>query len=111
MTKLTPGVHDVMPCQSSAAFCSTHDAGHALLPIQSRAANATPSRWRDSIVTDVDADGWITLRALDGDETVRVWNHSDLSEIVSIGEPVALHELYHALAIGALQLNVVVAAA
>ncbi len=91
--------------------CSTIAPGHRLHLLQQRVAAATGSKWRDAVIESVSADGWIGLVALDDDQRVRVWHHSQLGSSLSVGDPVALHSLYHVLAVGSTWLNVLVPAA
>lgn len=127
MTNRTPGVLDVMHCApDSGELCDGHGAGHAMAPIQERVAAATPSKWRDGIVRAVTADGWIAIGLLTPshtandadsdkrhdtpDNTVWGWNHLDRTGSLRAGEPVAVHELYHTLAIGRERVNILIAA-
>lgn len=87
------------------SMCVHDRPGHSLSAIQLRLALATPSGWNDAVVLDTDSDGWITLATLDG-ELTRVWHHSDVSDVISPGEPVAVHGRYGVLASGSLRLNV-----
>jgi hypothetical protein len=110
MTNLTPGVQQVMRCSTAAGeACTQHGAGHALLPLQERVTAATPSKWLDGIVTSVSADGWLGVDLLEGTETVWLWHHADLTASARPGQPVAVHALYHALAVGRERHNVLVA--
>ena len=109
MSNLKPGVQQVMTCVSET--CETHGAGHAISPIRERAANATPSKWRDAFVAHVDADGWIAVDLFETDERVWAWHHDDLTARVSVGQPVALHAVYDVLSIGQTRVSVLVAAA
>ena len=79
--------------------------------IQQRVSAATPSKWRDAIVTAVTHTGWVAITTLDDHATVWVWNHADLGSSASVGDPVALHGVYHVLAIGAERVNVLLAPA
>lgn len=118
MTNLTPGVRQVMQCDSSASeSCLSHGAGHAGNDLQNRVTAATPSKWRDGFVSHLGTDGWIGVELLGVEaqsaetqsvETLWLWNHSDLGSALSIGEPVAVHALYHALAVGQERFNVLV---
>ncbi|GAA3890561.1 hypothetical protein GCM10022381_35570 [Leifsonia kafniensis] len=135
MTNLTPGVRQVMQCNSSAGeSCLSHGAGHAGNDLQNRVTAATPSKWRDGFVSHLGTGGWIGVELLgrfdatDVDatdahttdahapdagapsiETLWLWNHADLRATLTLGEPVAVHALYHALAVGSERFNVVVA--
>lgn len=113
MTNLTPGVRQVMQCDSSAGeSCLSHGAGHAGNDLQNRVTAATPSKWRDGFVSHLGTDGWIGVELLGAEnqnvETLWLWNHRDLGSALSIGEPVAVHALYHALAVGQERFNVLV---
>ena len=48
----------------------------------------------------------IGIDLLDSPDTVWLWNHAHFDTAVSIGIPVALHELYDTLAIGASRISV-----
>ena len=129
MTNLTPGVRQVMQCENSAGeSCLSHGAGHAGNDLQNRVTAATPSKWRDGIVSHLGTGGWIGVDLLgsstatdaatdaaaadaattDTVETLWLWNHADLRTTLAIGEPVAVHALYHALAAGSERFNVLV---
>ena len=70
-----------------SAVCASGRAGHSVLPIQERVASASPSAWRDALVTR-STNGTIELAFVDG-ETRELWNHDALG--LSVGEPVAWH--------------------
>lgn len=113
MSSLTPQVQNPMLCTSAHGDqCSAHGAGHALSAMHGRLASATPSKWRDGVAGDTSVDGWIPIALLEpdaaGDSIVWVWNHA--RGLVTPGEPVALHSVYGALAVGAARFNVLVAA-
>lgn len=72
-----------------ASVCASGRAGHSVLPIQERVASASPSAWRDAIVTS-SANGSIDLVLLSG-ESHTVWNHDDLE--LSAGEPISWHQV------------------
>ncbi|MFT4233958.1 MAG: hypothetical protein QM607_02995, partial [Microbacterium sp.] len=59
-----------------------------------------------AIAGAVDADGWLELFSLEGASFARIWHHEHLDQHVAPGEPVALHEAYHVLAVGDAWLNV-----
>ncbi|TFV99675.1 hypothetical protein [Orlajensenia leifsoniae] len=109
MSNLKPGVPQIMTCVSET--CGAHAQGHAISPIRERAANATPSKWRDAFVAHVDADGWIAVDLFDTGERLWAWHHDDLTASVSIGQPVALHAVYDVLSVGSARLSVLVTAA
>jgi len=113
MSSLKPKVQNPMLCTSvDGAPCPSPGAGHALSAMHGRLASATPSKWRDGVAGATTADGWIPIELLEadaaGDHTVWVWNHA--RDIVAPGEPVALHSVYSALAVGQARFNVLVAA-
>lgn len=91
-------------------MCADTRPGHGLHALQLRLSSATPSRWRDALVTHVRDDGWVGVATLDG-EHVALWNHGDLAEVVSPGEPVALHGLYNVLVAGSRRFNVLASTA
>lgn len=110
MKNLTPGVQDVMQCARAAGeSCLNHGAGHAMHALQERVTSATPSKWRDGFISHVSAGGWIGVELLETGETAWLWNHADLTASVTVGQPVAVHALYHALAVGRERINVLVA--
>jgi hypothetical protein len=98
----------VCECESGA-MCADIRPGHGLHALQLRLAAATPSHWRDALVTAVREDGWVEAITLDG-SPVSLWNHGDLTDVVAPGEPVALHEVYNVLTAGARRFNVLAAA-
>ena len=122
MSSIKPGVRNPMQCLHDDV-CASARAGHAVSAIQERISAATPSKWRDGVVTSVSPDGWLAVqvtsgtrtsgfraigvdgldggRDIDAPVTVGVWHHSDLTGLVSAGEPVAVHSLYSTLAVGA----------
>jgi hypothetical protein len=132
MTNLTPGVRSVMHCDTlPGETCLGHGDGHELLPLQERVIAATPSKWRDGIVRSVSAEGWIAVDLLDAPtdgsahaepatatatataespQTLWLWNHTNRVATLPVGSPVAVHAIYHALAIGTNRVNVLVAA-
>jgi hypothetical protein len=116
MTNLTPGVRNVMHCATlPGETCLGHEDGHELLPLQERVIAATPSKWRDGIVRSVSAEGWIAVDLLDAPadgsaQTLWLWNHTNRVATLPTGSPVAVHAIYHALAIGPNRVNVLVAA-
>ena len=86
--------------------CSSVAPGHALHLIQARLASATPSEWIDGIVTAANsASGRITVRTFDGDPIV-LWSAAGAADELRVGDPVALHGLYHVLAVGRSWFNV-----
>lgn len=85
------------PRLHGAAFAMA-EPGYELHPIQLRAALTTRRHWRDLVVVSAESDGWLQLADLDG-TSVRVWHHEALAELVSAGEPVALHRLYDVLSV------------
>lgn len=100
-------VQEVMTCES--ASCASHGDGHALSAIRLRAAAATPSKWVDAIVADVEPTGWVAIDLFDEGERVHVWHHDALG--LQAGTPVALHSVYRVLAVGRARLSVSVARA
>jgi len=75
--------------------------------MQSRVVAATPSKFSDAFVESIEADGRISVIGFDGSRSV-LWHHSRLADEVAVGEPVALHTVYHVLAIGSRRLNVAI---
>lgn len=83
-------------CEAHTA-CSSDRPGHGLNAVQARLAHATPSKWLDVIIVDVDPDGFVTVADLGGGIR-RLWHHAPLADSLSVGEPVALHAVYGVLA-------------
>ncbi|WP_052460331.1 hypothetical protein [Microbacterium gorillae] len=106
MTTITRLELSLSTACEQGAMCVHDRSGHGLSAIQLRLALATPSAWRDAVVTAVTADGWITLVAIADGTNVRVWHHADVSEDLAIGEPVALHARYDVLVAAGRHLNV-----
>jgi hypothetical protein len=87
--------------------CSSFAPGHALHLIQSRLASATPSDWADAIVEAADAaSGVIIVRTFADAAPVALWNGAGAAAVLTPGAPVALHERYHVLAVGAERFNI-----
>jgi hypothetical protein len=106
MTNLTR-VAGALQCSNTPGdACVNRGAGHAMQPIQLRVVGATPSKWADGIVKTATSDGWIGVDPLDGGDTVWLWNHEDLTSQLPVGQPVAVHLLYNALAIGGARISV-----
>lgn len=124
MSNLKPQVQHSMQCTTGES-CTRRAPGHGISPMQLLASGATPSKWRDAFVAEVDADGWVALElfelrsdvpdsagqtALDASSnTVWLWSHT--APQLEVGTPVALHALYNTLAIGAARISVVIAGA
>lgn len=104
MSTHTRLLHSVSTACERGAMCVHDRAGHGLGALQLRLALATPSGWRDALVTAVESDGWVELQLWESGETVRVWHHAAVA--LDAGAPVALHERYAVLSAGALKLNV-----
>jgi hypothetical protein len=58
----------------------------------------TPWGWRDGTVASSNTDGWIDITYTLEEGTVRLYHHADLSAEIHPGDPVRVHEQYHALA-------------
>jgi hypothetical protein len=89
-------------------MCADTRPGHGLHAVQLRLAAATPSQWRDALVTGVDDRGRVHAITLDGDPIVW-WNHGDLATVATAGEPVAWHPIYNVLSVGDRRFNVLTA--
>ena len=89
-----------------SGYCEAVAPGHRLQSIQERVASATPAKWADGIVTAVSGSGWISVALLADDSVARIWNHEDLTEVLEVGSPVALHAVYDVLATGSSKYNV-----
>jgi len=110
MSQLTPRVRDAKQCDSTATGACEHGAaGHVFTPLQARVTAATPSKWRDGIVTSAWSNGWIGVDLVDDGTNVWLWNHADHSDTILRGEPVAVHALYDTLAVGTERLSVLAA--
>lgn len=120
MSNLKPQVQHSMQCTAGES-CSRRAPGHGISPMQLLASGATPSKWRDALVSQVDADGWIAVELFDvtadgradaaTPESGTVWLWSHAAPALDLGTPVALHALYGALAVGSERISVVVAGA
>ena len=80
--------------------------GHLLTPMRLRLATATPSGWRDAVVTAVHEDGRIELAGWLDATPSTVWQHADARDALAAGDVVALHAVYDVLAAGSLRLSV-----
>lgn len=78
--------------------CTKLVPGHAMHVMQVQLARSARSGWRDGLVDEVTADGWIGVTPLDGGTRLRVWHHAPLAP--AVGEPVSVHGTYHVLAQG-----------
>jgi hypothetical protein len=94
-------------CEAGAA-CTSYSPGHAVHLIQARLASAMPSEWVDAIVESVDAGAQVLeIRDFATGRTRSFWNGAGATDVVSVGEPVAVHGRYHVLARGPQWFNVV----
>jgi hypothetical protein len=115
MIEFSPSTHDgrasVRPIECAlGSECETLGAGHSLSFMRQRLAAATPSKWVDAIVAHVAADGRIRVATVSDRSELILWHHADLTSIVEVGEPVALHSVYQVLAAGPAWFNVAVTA-
>lgn len=111
MTELNTTTQSQIQCAHAPGMpCAVAAPGHTISFLQERVAAATPSQWRDAIVEHVGDDGWVALRTLEENAQVWAWHHQDLAHLVSPGDPVAVHGVYHVLAHGTARLNVLVPA-
>ncbi|WP_308796819.1 hypothetical protein [Agromyces silvae] len=83
-------------CESHEA-CVSDRPGHGVNAVQARLAHATPSKWVDAIVVDVDRAGFVTVADLGGGIR-RLWHHAPLDDVLTVGDPVAVHGVYGVLA-------------
>ena len=88
---------------------SAYQPGFGLHPIMERAAVATSRQWRDAIVEAAHESGEIVLRTLEDGRVIRTWNHLDNTDVIAVGEPVAVHERFGVLAVGRVRLSVRIA--
>jgi hypothetical protein len=88
-------------------MCMDDHAGHVLTPMRLRLATATPSGWRDAIVTEVLEGGAIALTYWRGGDGV-LWQHADLRDALVPGDVVAVHPAYGVLAAGTARWSVAV---
>jgi hypothetical protein len=86
--------------------CAQLGVGHALSFMQRRLASTTSSKWHDAIVDEVFDSGQIRLRTIATNERILLWHHAHVGDTVQVGDPVALHEIYHVLAVGSSWFNV-----
>lgn len=107
MTSLTP-VAGTMRCTHAADnTCTRRRSGHALHPIQARAAAATGSKWVDGVVRSTGADGWVSIDPIGSGDTIWAWHHQDLGSLLGVGTPVAVHPIYKVLAAGDIRLSII----
>lgn len=106
MTTRTRLEQSVQTACEHGAMCVHDRSGHTLTQMRLALALATPRGWRDGVLVGVDADGWIDVVTLDG-AALRLWNHADLTAVLTPGEPVAVHADYDVLIAGDVRLNVV----
>ncbi|GAB3805474.1 hypothetical protein GCM10028798_27380 [Humibacter antri] len=100
--------HTTAPCAwERDGMCADNRPGHGLHAVQLRLAAATPSQWQDAVVVEIRDDRWVDAVTLDG-ARVALWNHGDLADTVTAGEPVALHAVYNVLSAGPRRFNVLV---
>ncbi|MFT4210715.1 MAG: hypothetical protein QM626_02485 [Microbacterium sp.] len=85
--------------------CTSYDPGHALHLVQARLAAATPAEWRDAFVVAIDDDA-VTLRWASTGAQTTFANASGATNVVQVGEPVAVHDRYRVLAVGRRRFNV-----
>jgi hypothetical protein len=99
--------HTVHTVCEHALMCQDDHAGHALTAMRLRLATATPSGWRDAVVTAVEPNGRITLTLWRGG-SAHVWQHADLEGALVPGDVVAVHRTYGVLAAGTVRWSVAV---
>lgn len=89
----------IAPCAFSVpdARCRTYAHGHGMHWIHGQRIAERPWGWRDGIVERAAADGWIDVRYLLEGGGARLWHHRDLTEHLSPGTPVQVHEEHQAL--------------
>jgi len=91
--------------------CESIGEGHALSFMQRRLASSTPTKWRDALVTGVTGDGRVSVMTVDDGLVITLWHHAGATQFVAQGDPVAVHSIYHVLAVGSTWLNVAEVAA
>lgn len=57
------------------------------------------SHWIDAVVVEASPDGTLWIEGVYADWSGALWHHTDLSDSVEPGEPVAFQETYGVLAI------------
>lgn len=87
---------DSAPMSCTESPCTSYGPGHNLHFIQARFVGGTPWGWRDAVLQRVE-DGWLHLSYLDTPAHPILWHHADLTDVLSPGAPVRLHEQYHVL--------------
>lgn len=89
----------IAPCSLGVfeARCRTYAHGHEMHWIHAQRIAERPWGWRDGIVQQAAADGWIDVRYLLEEGGARLWHRRDLTEHLSQGTPVQVHEEHQAL--------------
>ncbi len=87
-------------------LCVDDRPGHAMTLLRLRLSASTPRGWVDAVCVEAGEGGWVQLRLWESGEERWVWHHASLTGSLQTGDPVALHEAYSVLAVGADRLNV-----
>lgn len=105
MTHRTHPQQALAACEQGA-MCVDDRPGHAVTLLRLRLAHLHPEGWVDAVVSDVAADGTITLHRWADGTTAQVWHHVDRHDLLVTGSVVSVHERYGVLAAGEHRLNV-----
>lgn len=92
--------------------CQRFSPGHNMHHIHARRVGDRPWGWRDALVANV-VGREIHLSYVNPGEPHEpgqpvVWHHGDLSDLLSVGTPVRLHEQYYAMGLPAGWINVII---
>ncbi|WP_210506098.1 hypothetical protein [Naasia sp. SYSU D00057] len=87
-------------------LCVDDRPGHAMTLLRLRLSASTPRGWADAVVAEAGEGGWVRLQLWEDGEERWVWHHASLADSLHAGDPVALHEAYSVLAVGADRYNV-----
>ena len=80
-------------CNASGSDgCRLYWPGHHMHVIHARKIGESPWGWRDALVTHLGPGGWLTVDYVLEDGRMVGWHHEDLSDVLTLGSPVRVHE-------------------
>lgn len=83
-------------CMGTRTECGSYWHGHNIHFIHAKRLTQHPWGWRDAIITRVEGQT-ATAQYLGTPVTLTLWHHRPLTRVVTVGEPVRIHEQYYAL--------------